>query len=199
LGHINQHQNLNPDNAPPVVYAGSLERVDFGEEQQRKGFCWVEIGAGDTEQEGKAAPYQVTWRYIPLAARPFRTIRVDVRGETEPIYAVQEAILRHNLEGTVTRLIVQMLPEQAPHLRDSDLSPLLADAFSAYINREVDRHVRDRLEGMEPEAMTPEHLLKRYLHAKGKSEEEIGPYMDEARKIFADERANDHEAPRMKP
>ncbi len=185
LGHIHHHQNLNPDNDPPVVYAGSLERVDFDEEKQPKGFCWVEIKATDNaEQEKKAEPYQVTWRYIPLPARPFRTIRVDVRKDTEPIYAVQEAILRHDLEGTVVRLIVQMLPEQEPHLRDSDLSPLLADAFSAQINREVDRSIRDRIEGLEPETMTPEHLLSRYLRAKGKSEEEITPYLNEARRIF---------------
>jgi exonuclease SbcD len=195
LGHIHHHQNLNPDNTPPVVYAGSLERVDFGEEKQTKGFCWVEITGSDPSRSfdklrmtdsatGKAGAYQVAWRYIPVPARPFRTIRVDVREETEPIYAIQEAILRHDLEGTVARLIVQMLPEQEPHLRDSDLSPLLADAFSAHINREVDRHIRDRLEGLEPESLTPEHLLSRYLRAKGKSDEEIVPYLDEARKIF---------------
>ncbi len=183
LGHIHHHQNLNPDHPPPVVYAGSLERVDFGEEKQTKGFCWVEITGSDPSTE-KARAYQVAWRYIPVPARPFRTIRVDVREETEPIYAIQEAILRHDLEGTVARLIVQMLPEQEPHLRDSDLSPLLADAFSAHINREVDRHIRDRLEGLEPESLTPEHLLSRYLRAKGKSDEEIAPYLDEARKIF---------------
>ncbi len=183
LGHIHHHQNLNPDNHPPVVYAGSLERVDFGEEKQTKGFCWVEITGADPPA-GKTDAYQAGWRYVPLPARPFRTIRVDVREDTEPIYTVQEAILRHDLKGTVTRLIVQMLPEQEPHLRDSDISPLLADAFSAQINREIDRSIRDRLEGLEPEAMTPAHLLSRYLRAKGKSEEAITPYLDEARKIF---------------
>ena len=53
LGHIHQHQDLNAGNMPPVVYAGSLERVDFGEEKQPKGFCWVEVQRGAT-----------TWRYV---------------------------------------------------------------------------------------------------------------------------------------
>ena len=43
LGHIHRHQDLNPGAAPPVVYSGSLERIDFGEEHEPKGFCWVEL------------------------------------------------------------------------------------------------------------------------------------------------------------
>ena len=36
LGHIHRHQVLSQD--PHVVYAGSLQRVDFGEEKDEKGF-----------------------------------------------------------------------------------------------------------------------------------------------------------------
>jgi hypothetical protein len=35
--------------------------------------------------------------------------------------------------------------------------------------------------------MTPEHLLKRYLLAKGRSEEEIEPYLEAARSVFHDD------------
>ena len=45
LGHIHRHQVLSRN--PYVVYAGSLQRVDFGEERDDKGFCVVEI---DTAQ-----------------------------------------------------------------------------------------------------------------------------------------------------
>ena len=44
LGHIHKHQVL-VDN-PPVVYAGSLERLDFSEEGDEKGFYVVEIKPG---------------------------------------------------------------------------------------------------------------------------------------------------------
>ena len=41
LGHVHKHQALGE--WPPVVYSGSLQTVDFGEEKEDKGFCLVEI------------------------------------------------------------------------------------------------------------------------------------------------------------
>lgn len=175
LGHIHQHQNLNPDGVPPVIYPGSLERVDFGEEKQPKGFCWVEVLRGAT-----------TWRYIDVPARPFVTIHVDVRQEMRPLPVIERAIARHALDDAVVRLIVQMSPEQEPRLRDGDLAPLLADAFFAQINRDVDRAGRDRLGDLEPDAMTPVHLLERFLQAKGKTSEEVLLYLEEAQSIFVE-------------
>ncbi len=43
LGHVHRHQNLNPNNDPPVIYPGSIERVDFSEEKEDKGFVFVKI------------------------------------------------------------------------------------------------------------------------------------------------------------
>jgi exonuclease SbcD len=66
LGHIHKHQDLNPGGRPPVVYSGSLERIDFGEEDEPKGFCWVEL-----EREA------TRWSFHQVQARPFKTVRVD--------------------------------------------------------------------------------------------------------------------------
>ena len=43
LGHIQKHQELNNGHRPPIVYPGSLERIDFGEEGERKGFVMVQL------------------------------------------------------------------------------------------------------------------------------------------------------------
>jgi exonuclease SbcD len=175
LGHIHQHQDVNPGDLPPVVYAGSLERVDFGEEGQPKGFCWVEL---DTDS--------VHWTYVPLDARRFETVRVDVRSVDDPLAYTRASLDGRNFADAVVRLVIQMTADQEPRLRDADLAPLVEAAFYAQINREVDREARDRLADVQPADMTPSRLLERYLLAKGKDESNLEPYLAAAAEIFAD-------------
>ena len=42
LGHIHKHQILR-DEPPMIVYSGSLQRVDFTEELDEKGFCLIDL------------------------------------------------------------------------------------------------------------------------------------------------------------
>ena len=51
LGHIHKQQDLNQDGHPPVIYPGSIERVDFGEAQDDKFFVIAHVERGQTEVE----------------------------------------------------------------------------------------------------------------------------------------------------
>jgi len=68
LGHIHKAQNLNPDGQPPVIYPGSIERVDFGEIKDEKTFVIAEIEKG--------VPTKFKW--IKLEGRPFISCSVTV-------------------------------------------------------------------------------------------------------------------------
>ncbi len=68
LGHIHKAQNLNPDGHPPVIYPGSIERVDFGEIKDEKTFVIAEIEKG--------VPTKFKW--IKLVGRPFISCSVTV-------------------------------------------------------------------------------------------------------------------------
>ena len=46
LGHIHKPQNLNENAHPPVVYPGSIERVDFGEAADDKFFVIAHVERG---------------------------------------------------------------------------------------------------------------------------------------------------------
>ncbi len=173
LGHIHRHQELNHGQQPPVVYAGSLERVDFGEEGQPKGFCWVEVERG-----------QARWRFVQVNARPFITVKVDVRAASDPLAVITQRLQGLPLQDAIVRLQVKLLPEQEPQVRERDLSAQLAPAFYAQILREVERPTLDRLAGIEVETLTPAELLELYLESRGKTPEQIAAYLEEARSIF---------------
>jgi exonuclease SbcD len=118
LGHIHKHQVLN--RAPTVVYAGSIDRVDFGEQDEDKGWVYVEIA-----EKGHAE-----WEFRKVAARPFLTIeaRVESDNATEDVV---RAIVRQadQLEGAIVRLRIDVPPERAGELRDDDIRAQLKGAY----------------------------------------------------------------------
>lgn len=183
LGHIHKHQSLNADRHPPIVYAGSMERIDFGEEGDPKGFCWVELPAAGSDA-------QTTWEFVELEARRFVTIRADVREAEDPMRTLEELVARHDIGEAVVRLIVQLRADQEPALRDCDLRTLLSGAHAiGSINREVEQKARIRLGDQAPEEMTDHELLEKYLEVKETPPERISALLSHADAIFnADEK-----------
>ena len=173
LGHIHKHQDVNAGAYPSVVYSGSLERIDFGEEKEPKGFCWVQLARSETE-----------WSFVPVDARPFLTIRVDARERDDPTGAVVRAIEKRDIEGVVVRLIMQLKAEQAPALRDAEMAAALRAAYSYTVVREVEHEARTRIGGLAAETLTPTELLERYFADKGYGPERVQPLLAAADGIF---------------
>lgn len=160
LGHIHKHQSLNGDFLPPVVYSGSIERIDFGEEHEPKGFVVAEIGDGPT-----------TWEFVrghKRQARPFVTVEVDVRDAADPTAAVVAAIRKHeDLSEAVVRIVVKLRQEQEATLVEREIVRALEGAyFVAALQKEIERRARDPFKGASVEALTPAQLLARYLEAR---------------------------------
>lgn len=160
LGHIHKHQNLTrgQKGVPPVVYSGSLERIDFGEEGDPKGFCWVELARDNAR-----------WEFVALSARPFITLRADLTESANPTQEALRLIEQHKLDGAVVRMFLNLSPETEARLNENALRDALrrANAFQvAAIRKEVEQIARARL-GASPEGLTHAELLERYLISTG--------------------------------
>jgi len=174
LGHIHRHQELNNGQHPPIVYSGSLERIDFGEENEPKGFVVADVRRGGTE-----------WQFVPVAARRFLTIRADMRDQADPLATLLEVIAHHDVADTIVRLIVQTRPEQEGLLRHADIRRALGQAaYVASINQEVERAYRQRLGGESPEGLTAAQLLTRYLESRDTPPDRIEILLRHAEEIF---------------
>lgn len=182
LGHIHKHQNLTAGEAgavPPVVYAGSLERIDFGEEVEPKGFCWVELARGATR-----------WSFVRVQARPFHTLRVDVRQAEDPTAEVLARIAARSLTGAVVRMVVQLDEGQEPLLRRREIEQALTAAGVANLaglTVEVARAVRTPGVGGAAEALTPAEWLARYFAAKNRPPERLQQLLETAATVLTDE------------
>ncbi len=180
LGHIHFFQDMNKGHIPPVVYSGSLERIDFGEEGDTKGFCWVNLARGETSYE-----------FIEVAARPFVTIRADVRNRPDPTTDVLKAVKKVDVTGAVVRVIVTATPENDALLRDRDIEAALSDAaFVAAIQRDIDYPVRSRLGVERPEGLTPLELLDRFLVSRQTDPDRIERLKEVAEVMMTDEDLN---------
>jgi exonuclease SbcD len=174
LGHIHRHQELNGGQHPPIVYSGSLERIDFGEENEPKGFVVAEVRRGHAE-----------WQFHRVDARRFVTIRADVRHVADPMTVLLEALAQHNVEDAVVRVIVQAQAEQEGLIRDADLRQALDGAYYvASISMEIERTYRQRLGSESPEGLTPAQLLARYLETRETPPDRIEILMQHAEEIF---------------
>lgn len=160
-----------------MVYAGSLERIDFGEEGEPKGFCWVELERG-----------RARWEFVPVNARPFRTVHVDARQCEDPTEEVLQALQAVEIEGAVVRVLVQMRSDQQPLLRERELQAALAGAASVSISRQVEVEARARLGEGSAEALTPLQLVERYLRARGETSERLEALLTKAEECLRDTR-----------
>jgi exonuclease SbcD len=184
LGHIHKHQNLTPGSkgVPPVIYSGSMERIDFGEEGDPKGFCWVELSRGSA-----------SWQFVELSSRPFITLRADARESRDPTLAIMHAAEALNMKDAIVRIIVQLSESNAHLLRDPDIRRALYDAGAdhvAALKKDIERPVRTRL-GSSPERLTPDELLGRYFEDKGLPPDRLETLLIAARSIFE----SDHYSP----
>jgi exonuclease SbcD len=119
LGHIHKHQVLHYA-SPQVVYAGSIDRVDFGEQDEPKGWVYVEIA-----DKGRAE-----FEFRPVQARPFLTIEAKVESDNATEDVVR-AIARHaaSLENAVVRVRIDIPPERVHEPREDDIRAQLKAAY----------------------------------------------------------------------
>ncbi|GJQ34743.1 MAG: nuclease SbcCD subunit D [Anaerolineaceae bacterium] len=158
MGHIHKPQDVNEGNQPPVIYPGSIERVDFGEAKEERYFVIADIEKGrDTEIE---------WVQL-TGVRKF----IDRRALLESGENVTE-ILKNKLpkpkemSGAILRLVVEYPREWDSLIDESALRKSAADAFEFHFVKRPQIVSRSRIdEGQVVSSLSPLDLLDQYFNS----------------------------------
>ncbi|MDJ1179584.1 exonuclease subunit SbcD [Roseofilum sp. BLCC_M91] len=168
LGHVHKHQILC--DRPPVVYPGSIERVDFSEEKEQKGYVLVEVEKGQANVE-----------FCPLSVRGFKTIKVDITQAENPQEKLIQTLEKSSIQDAVVRLIYQIRSEQLDSIDSQQLYERLEVAHSYTIQPElVSQLSRTRLPELgQGKEVDPLSALQAYLDNR-EDLQELAPQMLEA-------------------
>jgi exonuclease SbcD len=139
LGHIHKAQNLNEKAHPPVVYPGSIERVDFGEAHDQKYFVIANIERGKTEVE---------WRKLD-GIRPFidRQITLDAGDTGAPVNERILAMLppAEQLQDAIVRLTIDYPRDWESLIDEATLRQHASAAFEFLLIKRPQMESRIRL------------------------------------------------------
>jgi exonuclease SbcD len=183
LGHIHKEQVLSEH--PPVVYPGSLQRIDFSEEEHTKGFYVF-----DLDQKQSRGGRVSGMRFVPVDARRMFTVNVRVQGNEDPTEATVRAIQRHGeaVKGAIVRVRVELAAEALPAFRESSIRTALGAAHHiAGIERQVQYDRRTRLGAETAELLSPAQALRHYFASRNMPEERERALMGYAERIIREE------------
>jgi exonuclease SbcD len=182
LGHIHKPQNLTNDrkatqnDLPPVVYPGSIERVDFGEVGDEKYFVIARVGRDQAEVE---------WRQLH-GIRPFvdRSVQLESnQGITDQLRNALPAV--DQIENAIVRLVVEYPREWETMIDEAALREYAAGAFEFFLVKRSYMESRVRLpEGQLAGSLTPLELLQTYWETNHLDPDEATQLMSLAAEII---------------
>lgn len=165
LGHIHKRQDCNSRRQPPVVYCGSIDRLDFGEKDEEKGIVLADIRKQSAE-----------FKYLDLETRRFLDIQIDASEAEDPTEKIVAELERRPLKGAVVKVSYRVPREKLPLVREDEVRKALSEAHSIVaLSRDLPGlSVTTRAEGL-TEQLTPEQALQLYLDRRP----DLGPLRED--------------------
>jgi DNA repair protein SbcD/Mre11 len=177
LGHIHKHQCLSDGRHPPVIYPGSIERIDFGEAREAKGFVLAEVARGQT-----------SWEFVKLQTRPFIDLKAETRyAESFMADLLGQLPLPAEVAGAICRIQLSYPVDWEPLLDEAAISERFREALTIQVQKHRQSAKRARLgDTAAVESLTPDELLARYWQTVGLDEEETAVMQKLAQECFSD-------------
>lgn len=186
LGHLHRYQNVNQSSHIPIIYSGSIERIDFGERKEDKGFCQVTI-----KKKGVC-----NFEFVKIPTRPFIYIETKLEPHSCQTEQLLKQIQSHDTKDAIVRIayhvpagkndVVDLQKiEYALHnsFHIAGITPILQPLQRSHRNQTISNSSMDQAT-----------LLKNYFTLKPELKERQDELIEKAIKLLQEaEDASDHE------
>lgn len=176
LGHIHKKQDLNEGAHPPVIYPGSIERVNFGEARDDKFYVIADLKRGKTTLD---------WRQLKNI-RPFVDVYLKLESNDNILDQVKKALPSPAmLKDALVRLILEYPRAWDPLINESAIRDLVKDSFEFHFVKQPLSEVRIRLpKDRAIGTLPPQELLDQYWEVSKTPEDEIKSLNELAQEII---------------
>jgi len=181
LGHLHKFQVLEKN--PPVVYSGSIDRVDFGEEKEDKGFIFT---SHKYDVQGTKKDQDTRFKFIKVPARRFVSISINITpGEQNLLKKIKEEIKNNRIEHAVVKIKISGPKDNLDQISERQVLEYLKKAyFISAIEKEVLEKRRIK-KGMDYEKeLNPIEALKEYFRIKKVEKRKSRVLQEKARELM---------------
>lgn len=142
FGHIHLHQQVTEK----IVYVGSVERIDWGEREEDKGFVSV-----DTDEK--------SWEFVKLETRPMVKIELDLTSSQNPTQDILDG-LPGNMDGALLRLFLKGPEGLRSKINEKKVGEALSTTFFHEVRWE---EFREEKAGYAEFTVDPHELFQRFV------------------------------------
>ena len=179
LGHIHKHQVLNTH--PKVVYPGSLERIDFGEEKDTKGFCVIKF-----DPQLAMGQKVVDYKFINVKARNFLTIKCEILiSDQDPTAVILKEINKYKIADCIVQVHIDIPASKVSEIDEHKIRQELKSAHHiAVVKKNIKRETRIRLPQNVDGTVNPIEALKTYLTERSLNEDIAKKVIEKAKTLI---------------
>ncbi len=177
LGHMHRFQKLSE--SPLAIYSGSLERVDFGEKDEDKGFVIIDL---PQKKDKKSHPVTAA-QFYPTAQRRFIEIEYSLDIFKDPTLVLDKIDdQKTKLNGTIVKVVLRGTKNALNQLDHNRLNDILKTTSHYQLKRVFTDQTKTRSD-LTVE-MLPLDTLAKYLKLVKTPQNKIETLKKEAQKII---------------
>lgn len=176
LGHIHLFQDLNEGQQPPVIYPGSIERVDYGEYKEKKGLILAEVENHHTEYTFRELHTRRMYN-LSFEAKDAGTLQEDLLDLLPSEEKAKDAMIR---------LVVTYPHEFESMINERELRKRVEGALDFQFKRKPVYQARMRIQSKNISSLTPQDLLTAYCQITKTSDAEAKALCSLAEEIFTE-------------